>query len=300
MRVHGVVRAAIILALIAPVWSAGAQIDTDRSETERDAGAVLGISVSVSGAARDTLGILIESVTPGSPAARAGLEEGERIAEVNGLSVRVSPEDVGRREAEALVQRRFARTLRSVQAGDAVTLRVFAGSRGRTVTIQLSRTSTEVSTLANVLESLRETQTRLRRLAETESSGAFADTLAQAERELAELQHRLREAETLERRRPVRQSPRRDGDGEAVPGIRVTVVSEELSSYFGDRSERGLLVLEVDESWSPLRTGDVILRVEGMRATVDALRDALDSRRPPELEVLSRGRVVTVVLDARR
>lgn len=300
MRAHGVARAAIVLALIAPIWSASAQIDTGRPEADGDAGAVLGIKVSASGAARDTLGVLIESVAPGSPAARAGLEEGERIAEVNGLSVRVSPEDVGRSAAEALVQRRFARTLRSVQPGEAVTLRVFAGSRGRTVTIQLSRTPTEVSTLAGVLESLRETQTRLRRLAETETSGAFADTLAQAERELAELQHRLREAEILERRPPARARARRESSNETLPGLRVTLVSDELTPYFGERSARGLLVLEADEAWSPLRTGDVILRVDGLRATVDALREAVDSRRPPELEVLRRGQVVTVTIDGLR
>ncbi|MGQ0713702.1 MAG: PDZ domain-containing protein [Gemmatimonadaceae bacterium] len=305
MRVPGVVRAATMLALIAPFMSASAQLDADRFESHGNAGEVLGITVSVSGVARDTIGVLIESVSPGSPAARAGLEEGERIAEVNGLSVRVSPEDVGRREAEDLVRRRFARTLRSVQPGDAVTLRVFAGSRGRTVTIQLSRSRpteepSDASTLAEVLESLRETQARMRRLAEREASVDFADTLAQAERELAELQHRLREAEMLERRRPTRESARRESSRETLPGLRVTVVSEELTPYFGDRSERGLLVLEADEAWTPLRTGDVIIRVEGRRATVEALRDALDDRRVPELEVLRRERVVTVTIDGLR
>lgn len=308
MRAHGVVRAATVMALFAPFWSAAAQIDRERPEPDSDAGAVLGITVSVSGAERDTLGVLIESVEPGSSADRAGLREGERIAEVNGLSLRVSPEDVGRRESEAVVQRRFDRTLRDVQPGDAVTLRVFAGSRGRTVTIQTSRPSArresrddaDASTLNDVLESLRETQARLRRLAERERSSAFADTMSAVERELAEMQHRLREAEMLERRRPASRSPRREAADEAVPGLRVTLVSEELTPYFGDRSERGLLVLDADESWAPLRAGDVILRVEGYRATIESLREAIDSRRSTELEVLRRGRTVTVMVDARR
>lgn len=308
MRAHGVVRAATVLALFAPFLPADAQIDRERIEPEGDAGVVLGIAVRVSGSERDTLGVLIESVDPGSPADRAGLREGERIAEVNGLSLRVSPEDVGRSESEAVVQRRLERTLRDLQPGDAVTLRVFTGSRGRTVTIQTSRRSArresrldnDASSLGGVLESLRETQARLGRLAASEGSSAFADTLAAVERELAEMQHRLREAETLERRRPARREDRRDDAGETLPGLRVTVIGEELAAYFGDRSEGGLLVLEANASWAPLRTGDVILRVEGYRPRIESLREAIDSRRSTELEVLRRDRVVTVVLDARR
>lgn len=308
MRAHGVVRAATVLALFAPFWSTAAQIDRDRPESEHDAGVVLGIAVRVSGGERDTLGVLIESVEPGSPADRAGLREGERIAEVNGLSLRVSPEDVGRSESEAVVQRRLERSLRDLQPGDAVTLRVFSGSRGRTVTIQTSRRSArreprednEVSSLGGVLESLRETQARLGRLAASEGSSAFADTLAAVERELAEMQHRLREAETLERRRPPRRDERRETGGGTLPGLRVTMITEELASYFGDRSEGGLLVLDASASWSPLRTGDVILRVEGSRANIESLREAIDSRRSTELEVLRRDRIVTVTLDARR
>jgi C-terminal processing protease CtpA/Prc len=308
MRAHGVVRAAIVLALFAPFLSAAAQIDRDRPEAENDAGVVLGIAVRVSGAQRDTLGVLVESVDPGGPADRAGIREGERIAEVNGLSLRVSPEDVGKSESEAVVQRRLERTLRGLQPGDAVTLRVFAGSRGRTVTIQTSRPSarrqpredSNASTLGGVLESLRETQARLGRLAASEGSTAFADTLAAVERELAEMEHRLRTAETLERRRPARRGERRDTEGETLPGLRVTVISEELAGYFGDRSEGGLLVLDADASWAPLRVGDVILRVEGYRATLESLREGIDSRRATELEVLRRDRVITVTLDARR
>ena len=176
------------------------------------------------------------------------------------------------------------------------------------MTIQTSRPSarrerredTDASTLGGVLESLRETQARLDRLAASEGSSAFADTLTAIERELAEMQHRLREAETLERRRPARRDERREGARETLPGLRVTIITEELASYFGNRSEGGLLVLDADASWSPLRVGDVILRVEGDRVSMESLREAIDSRRSTELEVLRRDRIVTLTLDARR
>src|SRR5688500_17744564 len=55
------------------VWTIGGD-DEDR--------AVLGIGTS-SGGERDTLGLLITSVTSGGPAEAAGLEEGNRILAVN-------------------------------------------------------------------------------------------------------------------------------------------------------------------------------------------------------------------------
>src|SRR6185437_1738351 len=50
--------------------------------------AVLGISTRSTGK-RDTLGLLVESITSGSPAEKAGLEEGDRIASVNGVNLKL-------------------------------------------------------------------------------------------------------------------------------------------------------------------------------------------------------------------
>jgi hypothetical protein len=84
-----------------------------------------------------------------------------------------------------------------------------------------------------------------------------------------------------------------------VPGLRVIPVGDELAVYFGDGSELGQLVLEADASWRPLRVGDVILRLDGVAADVDALRDAATSRVPVRVELLRRKRQVTVTLHAR-
>src|SRR5262245_34425007 len=54
--------------------------------------AMLGISTSSSGR-RDTLGLLVTSVGAGSPAEKAGLEEGNRLVSINGVSLRLSRED---------------------------------------------------------------------------------------------------------------------------------------------------------------------------------------------------------------
>jgi hypothetical protein len=87
---------------------------------------------------------------------------------------------------------------------------------------------------------------------------------------------------------------------ERLRGLRVTIVSDELEPYFGEGSARGLLVLEADESWAPIRTGDVIVRVDGAPATKESLRDALDSRRGTEVVLLRRRRSLIVTLGGRR
>ncbi|HJU69438.1 MAG TPA: PDZ domain-containing protein [Gemmatimonadaceae bacterium] len=298
MRAPLLVRSAFAAALIIPASTLPAQTATGDPEPR----ALLGIEVSMSGTSRDTLGLLVSSVASGSPAAQAGLRERERIAEINGMSLRVSREDVGSREAQDLVYRRLARELEALRPGDAVSMRVYGSTRVRTITMRIPveepsvRVRDEGSGVLDIIASLRETQAELHRLVATET-GRVRDSLAQLELELAEMQRRLQLLE-VQRRRRMEGDRRRGGDdvdrtddrAESLRGLRVTVVSEELEAYFGEGSARGLLVLEADESWAPIRTGDVIVRVDGAPATTEALRDALDSRRSTEVEVLRRRR----------
>ena len=81
-----------------------------------------------------------------------------------------------------------------------------------------------------------------------------------------------------------------------MPGLTLSPVSDDLADYFGDGSERGLLVLQADASWSPIRNGDVILSVDGAPVTADRLRAALDSRQSARIELLRRRRQMTVSL----
>src|SRR5919205_3869249 len=61
--------------------------------------AALGISTSSSGK-RDTLGLLITSITPGGPAEKAGLQEGNRIVAINGVSLALARADAGEPDME--------------------------------------------------------------------------------------------------------------------------------------------------------------------------------------------------------
>lgn len=299
---------AFAAALTAPPSSAAAQTST----ADANPRALLGIEVTMSGTTRDTLGVLVSSVVSGSPADRAGLQPRERIAEINGMSLRVSREDVGSMDAQELVYRRLTRELEALRPGDAVSMRVYSGARARTVTVRVpveevdTRAWRDGDGLLDIIASLRETQARLHEMVANET-GDVRESLAQAEREIAELQRRLQLAE-VERRRQMERARRSDDDDvepgddvrERLRGLRVTVVSEELEPYFGEGSARGLLVLEADESWAPIRTGDVIVRVDGAPATEESLRDAKDSRRSTEVELLRRRRSIIVSLDGRR
>ena len=307
MRAPLLVRSAFAAALIVVPSIAAAQTAT----ADPDPRTLLGIEVSMSGTGRDTLGLLVSSVVSGSPADEAGLQERERIAEVNGMSLRVSREDVGRSEAQDLVYRRLARELGALRPGDAVSMRVYGSTRVRTVTIRIPLEEPSVrgrddgSGVLNVIASLRETQAELHRLVANEN-GRVRDSLARMELEIAEMQRRLQLVE-VQRRRRMEGDRRRGGDdvgsddaAESLRGLRVTVVSEELEAYFGEGSARGLLVLEADESWAPLRAGDVIVRIDGEPATTESLRDAMTSRRSLEVELLRRRRSMIVSLDGRR
>jgi serine protease Do len=101
-----------------------------------DPHAVIGITTAASSSMRDTLGILVSSVTSGGPAERAGIDEGSRIASINGVSLRVSPDDADDAEMSGVMQRRLTRELRKVKPGDDVELRVFNGGSTRTVHVR--------------------------------------------------------------------------------------------------------------------------------------------------------------------
>jgi S1-C subfamily serine protease len=137
--------AALAAAVVAAALPASAQtivrtpaVGTLRgvfSATEDPNRAMLGISTSSSGR-RDTLGLLITSVTAGSPAEKAGLEEGNRLVSINGVSLRLSREDADDEYMQGVNQNRLTREMRKVKAGDEVSLDVWGGGRSRTVKVK--------------------------------------------------------------------------------------------------------------------------------------------------------------------
>lgn len=97
--------------------------------------AVLGLNTAAAAGKRDTLGVFVESVTPGGPAEKAGIQEGDRIASLNGVSLKLSPEDAGEPDMGGLMTRRLRREMEKVKAGDAVTLQLWSGGRAKGVKV---------------------------------------------------------------------------------------------------------------------------------------------------------------------
>ncbi|MEO7521601.1 MAG: PDZ domain-containing protein, partial [Gemmatimonas sp.] len=102
---------------------------------------VIGMSIGGTGNARDTIGLFINSVVTDGPADKAGVVEGERIASVNGVDVRVPREDLEDASAMSARANRFIREVQKVAPGGNVTLRMYSGGRYREVTVKTVRSS---------------------------------------------------------------------------------------------------------------------------------------------------------------
>lgn len=103
--------------------------------------AVLGVQPSPTGTKRDTLGVFISRVTPKGPAENAGIVEGDRIASINGIDLRVNSGDVEDSYASELATRRLTREVAKLKPGNVARLRVYSGGRTRDVQVTLGRAS---------------------------------------------------------------------------------------------------------------------------------------------------------------
>ncbi len=112
-----------------------------RMQQDLESRAALGVSIGSTGSKRDTLGVLVMGVDDGGPADKAGLEEGNRIASINGVDLRVDRADLGDDYVSAARVRRLQRELQKVKPGDQVTLQVYADGRSRTVQLKAVKAS---------------------------------------------------------------------------------------------------------------------------------------------------------------
>jgi hypothetical protein len=104
-------------------------------DTVPDVAQRIGMSVAASGGPRDTLGLLVASVTRDGPADQAGLTMGSRILAVNGYLVRLAPSEIGQRAAADTAMARFDRAIRTTPHGGSVALHIIGFGRTRMVTV---------------------------------------------------------------------------------------------------------------------------------------------------------------------
>lgn len=108
-----------------------ARVYTTRAD-DRDR-AVLGVSLATGGM-RDTAGVRITDVTENGPAAKAGIEEGDRITAIDGTSLKVDAADA--EDFGDLGYRRLQRALGKHKPGDEVSLTLQRGRESRTVKVK--------------------------------------------------------------------------------------------------------------------------------------------------------------------
>lgn len=109
------------------------------SRADADDRPALGFSIQSSGSRRDTLGVLIVAVGDSTPAERAGLEEGNRIAAINGVNLRVAREDAGDSYVSSAKAQRLQRELSQLKPGSDATLRVYSNGQYRDVHVKVAR-----------------------------------------------------------------------------------------------------------------------------------------------------------------
>jgi serine protease Do len=109
------------------------------SPVERAGNGMVGLTIGSAGNARDTLGLFVSSVLAAGPADKAGIIEGERVAAINGVDVRIPREDIEDAQAVSARIDRFVREVRKAEPGTPVSLRVFSGGRYRDVMVTAAR-----------------------------------------------------------------------------------------------------------------------------------------------------------------
>lgn len=292
---------------------------------------MLGLTFSQRGSMRDTAGLLIVSITNGGAADKAGLNEGDRIISIDGVDLRVPAGDAGSSDGVEARISRLRRALDAAKDSQPVRLDVLTDGRRRTVSATPTVARGFMFTTANLENMANDVRASVR--ANLEMSGQQADMararaevsraqaemrreLAQDQRERAQEQREMvrRQREELRaydddgRRRDDERGAvrgtihgRTDGATLVLGGLSLAAVDRDFAQQFGRGSEDGALVVRTRREWEPIRTGDVILSVDGRSVRDGSSLDiSFDRRRDQRLEILRGGKKETITLPATR
>lgn len=300
------------------------------SSEDYDDRAVVGMSLDGGGSTRDTLGLLVTQVENNGPADKAGIEEGNRIASIDDVDLRVPADEAVGGELLGAKQRRFSRELQSKKAGDEVTMQVYANGAMKTVKVTTARAAdvykdrdgrrlrigsfdgatwiappAPMVKLRGLEESMRPMQLEIE---DAKRAAASARVLALRQEDVAKVKSRLAavrarlaasawdDAGAMGSNGWLSGGP---GSSVMIGGLRMSVVSPELSTYFGKGSEDGLLVLDATDDWRPLQAGDVIVSHNGKSVRDgDHASISIDSDEDNTFIVLRKGSRMTLHVKA--
>ncbi len=120
----------------ARVWINGEEVDPMQWVANRRAR--LGVTLDMYATENDSIGATISAVTPGGPAAKAGVRSGDIITKLNGTSLVRGERDRSRAERESLAGLRLIELVAKVEPGDTVSIEYLRGSETRTASVVTS------------------------------------------------------------------------------------------------------------------------------------------------------------------
>jgi len=242
----------------------------------------LGVSVNFIAQATDSVGALINGVTPNGPAARAGLRSGDIITSFNGRPLAVR--DARPPKGQSAPGIRLAELASNHEVGDTVVLQYRRGAERRVTTVVMGNEPSVVWTTpdGSFTYTLEESELPMRTAAPGEPSTSWRYTIkVDSLRGTIPLQRRDGQLEGTDHRTPV------DGRVDAStprPQVRLRTpmppmammpllsgplaelelapINPDLGRYFG--TSEGILVIRAPgDSPLGLQGGDVILAVDG-------------------------------------
>lgn len=221
----------------ARVWVNGQEVNPLEWVASRRAR--LGVLLDMDAVDNDSIGATLSSVTPGSPAAKAGLRAGDIITRIDGQRLVRAERDQNQEEDRSLAALRLIEIVAKLEPGDTVSIEYRRDRETRTASVV---TSTE-RTLA-----MREFP-----------GGEFTLSLPKFEAELD--------------RMPMPQFFKSEGPegafkmafGGPFADLELAPINPDLGSYFG--VTEGVLVIDTPEQNTfGLKGGDVILAIDGRKA----------------------------------
>lgn len=253
--------------------------------------AMIGVTVNLRPSAADSTGATISAVTPGGPAAKAGLLAGDVITKFNGTALVVRGQAIVD-DGQSGPGLRLIELVSRVEPGDTVAVEWRRERQRKTAQIVTTARNVWVSG-DNVPEV---------RVFTAPPPGAYALQLDMdgRERQLAELRSHLGEMRTpmpmmTEGRLFIRMSG-------PLGGVQFAPINADLGRYFG--VTEGILILDTPDTSAhvDLKGGDVIVAIDGRKATdVDQLMRIISSYNDGEtinFDVMRDKRHVAVAVKA--
>lgn len=228
----------------ARVWVNGDEMNPMEMVANRRAR--LGVTLDIQATENDSVGATINGVTPGGPAAKAGLRSGDIITRLNGQRLVKAERDRSENEDESLAALRLIELVAKLEPGDTVAIEYRRGRETRTASIV---TANERTLAAREL-----------------GDRQFSFRVPRIEGNLRNLDG----MGTMRVTRPrIPGGPEPEAFGFSFGGpfadLELAPINADLGAYFG--TAEGVLVIDApDRNTLGLKGGDVILSVDGRKA----------------------------------